>query len=363
MNISSWNITDVSYHYIGLRVLAGMPSATGRKQQTEVISRNVLKFVTDKALRLMLPEPPGDFQSVGEKICRELANFQFVRSERGHPYELTEIGRDALGLLAGKQYVELRRLMTQVHLQTYDNLRAVVQVHIKDGPVWRPIVTTAHLNEPDCLPNLLEPTFGGDATSIAREIYLELPQKTPSKIEDALHSKILQHILPAQKMRVALFRSMCDRLVSLRLLNKARAATPMCEFDKTYSPCVVDAPGQPWYMPLQVLLADGALYQIYLCEPDMVNAGHQDALLAAVDRAFTELPIEGGYYAIPELRDRVCQDLLIPEAAFDDGINRLLDRQPSPLSVGLQYDKITSQRRPLLRARQSTQLHNLIRRV
>ena len=57
MNITSYNVTDVSYHYIGLRVLAGTPYAADRNQQIEAISRSVLKFVTDRALRLMLPEP------------------------------------------------------------------------------------------------------------------------------------------------------------------------------------------------------------------------------------------------------------------------------------------------------------------
>ena len=95
----------------------------------------------------------------------------------------------------------------------------------------------------------------------------------------------------------------------------------------------------------------------------MVNPDHQDALLSAVDRAFSELPIVGGYYDIPDLRDWVCEHLLIPEAAFDEGINQLLDRQPSPLSVGLQYDRISGRRRPLVRLGQTTQIHNLIRRI
>lgn len=362
MNITSYNITDVSYHYIGLRVLAGMSSAAKRNEQTEAISHGVFKFVTDRALRLMLPEPRSTFDAVGVKICQELTHFQFVRGERGYPYELTAGGKDALALLAGKQYTELRRLMARVHLQTYENLRAVVQTHIDAGPVWRPIITAAHLGEPDYLNRLLKPTFGDDGAAIAQAIEADSPQSR-TKIEDALHTKILQHLMPGQKMRVALFRAMCDRLVTLRLLNKARAVALQCEFDKTYSPCVANAPSQPWHTPLQVPLRDGTMYHIYLCEPDMVNPDHQDALLAAVDRAFAVLPLEGGYYDIPDLRDRVCEHLLIPEAAFDDGINRLLDLQPSPLSVGLQYDRITSQRRPLVRTRQGTQLHNLVRRI
>ena len=169
--------------------------------------------------------------------------------------------------------------------------------------------------------------------------------------------------MPTQKVGVALFRSICDRLVSLRLLNKSRVTVQNCEFEKTYSPCVVDEPSYPWYLPLQVPLAGGETYQIYLSEPDMTAREHQDRLMKGIDKAFTVLSTVGGYYNIPELRDWVCEDLMIPEAAFDDGINHLLDRQPPVLSVGLQYDRITSQRRPLVRTRQATQLHNLIRRL
>lgn len=362
MNITSYNVTDVSYHYIGLRVLAGMPDAAERNRQFEAISRSVLKFVTDRALRLMLPEPRGTFETVGEKICQELAHFKFARSQSGRPYELTIAGKMALDLLSGKDYVELRRLMAYIHLQTYDNLRAIVETHIDAGPIWRPIVMSGHLAKPDYIQRLLEPTFGQNSATVAKSIGDELPQ-SPKKMEDALRAKILHHVMPGQKMGVALFRGICDRLVSLRLLNKSRSVTQHCEFEKSYSPCAHDVPSLPWYEPLQISLADGTSYQIYLCEPDMANSEHQDALLSTIDQAFAGLPMEGGYYDVPDLRDWVCEQLLIPEAAFDDGINQLLDRRPSPLSVGLQYDRITGQRRPLVRIRQDTQLYNVIRRL
>ena len=354
-------ITDVSYHYIGLRVLAGLPADAERSQQVEAIARNVLKFATDRALRMMSKEPRTTFSSVSEKICGELKAFQFVSAERGRPYQLTADGCNALALLEGRQYVELRRLMTRVHLQTYDNLRAVVKTHVDGDPVWSPIVAISRLGQPDYLQRLLEPTFGADAAAVVKSVESDLPQ-SPKRIEDVLRAKVLRQVMPAQKMNVALFRNVCDRLVSLRLLNKARIVKKYGEFEKTYSPCTVAKATQPWYAPLQVPLADGATYQIYLCEPDMANHDHQDVLLAAVDQAFAALPTVGGYYHIPDVRDWVCEHLLIPEAAFDDGINRLLDRQPAPLSVGLQYDQIAGHR-PLVRTRQATQLHNLIRRI
>ena len=363
MNINSYNITEVGYHYIALRVLDGMGTSTERNQQVEAISRNVRKFVSDRALRLMLPEPRGTFLTVGKKICEELVHFGFALSERGSPYELTTKGRKVLNLLTERRYVELRQVMISVHLKTYDNLRAVVQAHFDAGAIWQPVVSSTHLDKPGYLQGLLEPTFEQDAPNTLAETLDRQALPPAKKVQDILRAKVLTHATPIQDMRVALFRAICDRLVSLRILNKPRVARRQCEFEKTYSPCVTQHPSKPWYSPLQVPLDNGELYQIFLCEPDSTDPNYQTILLSGIDQAFYEMSPVGGYYDIPDLRDRVCEHLMIPEAAFDDGLNCLLDRQPAVLSVGLQYDKITSRRRPLVRIRQNTQLHNLIRRV
>ena len=363
MNITSYNVTDVAYHYIGLRVLDGMGTSAERSQQVEAISTNVRKFVSDRALRLMLPEPRGTFQTVGEKICQELVHFGLARSGRGSPYELNFLGRMALDLLAEQRYVELREEMVGLHLKTYDNLRAIVQAHMDAGAIWQPVVTSDHLEQQDYLQGLLEPTFGQDAPAILAETLDPDDLPPPKKIEDILRASVLKQAMPAQKMRVALFRGICDRLVSLRLLNKSRVVRNQCEFEKTYSPCVAENPTRPWYTPLPIPLDNGETYQIYSCEPDAADPDYQTALLSAIDQAFSAVSPEAGYYDIPDLRDWVCEYLMVPEAAFDDGLNCLLDRQPAVLSVGLQYERITGRRRPLVRTRQSTQLHNLIRRV
>ena len=363
MNITSYNVTDVAYHYIGLRVLDGMRTSAERSQQVEAISSNVRKFVSDRALRLMLPEPRGTFQTVGEKICQELVHFGFARSVRGSPYELTALGQMALGLLANQQYAELRQAMAEVHLKTYDNLRAILQAHIDAGAIWQPVVTSDHLGQPDYLQGLLEPTFGQDTPETLAKTLDRESLPPPKKIEDILRARVLKQAMPTQKMRVALFRGICDRLVSLRLLNKPRVLRKQCEFEKTYSPCVGENPTRPWYAPLIIPLDNGESYQIYSCEPDADDPDYQTAMLSAIDQAFSAMTPKAGYYDIPDLRDWVCEYLRVPEAAFDDGLNCLLDLQPAVLSVGLQYEKITGRRRPLVRTRQSTQLHNLIRSV
>ena len=138
MNISSFNITDVGFHYIGLRVLAAMPEAT-REEQNAAISRSVLKCVRDRALRLMLPEPKGTYDTVGEKVCQELVHFNFADSKRGRGYELTTEGKEILQLLNDKRYLEIRRRMALVHLNTYANLQAVVHCHIAQKGISEPI--------------------------------------------------------------------------------------------------------------------------------------------------------------------------------------------------------------------------------
>ena len=125
MNITSYNVTDVGYHYIGLRVLATSPNAP-REEQDAAVAKNVAKYASDKALRLMLPEPRSSFSSVGDKVLQELAHLQLAKLARGKGYALTTLGIQAVEALNGRKYDSLRRLMAKAHLETYDNLREVV---------------------------------------------------------------------------------------------------------------------------------------------------------------------------------------------------------------------------------------------
>ena len=168
---------------------------------------------------------------------------------------------------------------------------------------------------------------------------------------------------PDFKKGEPLFRALCDRLVSLRLLNMMRVNVKECEFTKSYSPCVSDSPPHTWYRYLEILLPAAVVYRIYLCEPDMTDDEAQEALLASVNQAFMSLIPQAGYYDLPDVRDWVCERLRIPEASFDEGINCLLDRQPSTLTVGLRYEGISGRRKPLVGNREPRQIFNLIRRA
>lgn len=365
MNISSYNVTDVTYHYIGLRVLDGMPRTAKRTEQIETVASNVRKFVSDRNQRLMVAAPGTSYRGTAEKICTELEHFRFVKSQgkpAGGRYDLTASGRHVLCLIAQQNAVALRRFMAHAHLQTYDNLRAVVQNHITAGPVWRPSeINAERIGQVGYLEALLTPAFGDDAVAVATTVRAEHSEQTPSRIRDALHGKIIKRFLPGQRMGVANFRALCARLATLRLLNLRRATFADCDFYKTYSPCVVVSPPYNWYTPLEVPLPNGETYWILFCEPDLGESGNQTILLDAIDHAMHQLSPIAGYHDIPDLRDTVCEALLIPEAAFDDGLNHLLDRTPSPLSVGFHYQRISANRKPLLR-RHTNQLHNLIRR-
>ena len=358
MNITSYNITDVSYHYIGLRVLDAVPSSAGRPSQFEAISRGVVKYVNDKALRLMLPEPRGTFETIGIKVCQELVHLGLANSDRSG-YSLTESGKGTLQLLASRKYVKLRKVMIAKHIATYDNFHAVLQSHIDRGAIWRPIVDAKKIEHKGYLQALLTPTFGRNAaTEVATRLDGHFSQ-TSKTIEAELHSKVIQHVIPNRKVGPPLFRTICDRLVSLRLLNIRRIDDKDCKFMKSYSPSVIRQPPHSWYEPLYVELPSET-YQIYLCEPDMSDKRNSDALLKSLDEALPQLMPEGGYYDIPEVRDVVCEALMIPEAAFDEGINSLLDRSPAVLSVGLRYERISGLRKPLVR---NKQIVNLLRRV
>lgn len=362
MKITSYNITDVGYLYIGLRILAGLPQKVGREEQMKTISRSILKYVSDKALRLMLPEPKGTFGTVGEKVCHELVHLQLARSVQG-AFEITDAGREVLELLDQKKHLKLRRLIASIHLQTYDNLRSIVQRHLEVGYIWLPIVETSQLSSENYLVRLLKPIFEESAAAIASELLNNIDSLSPKKIENALHERILRQVFCNETFSVPLFRAISDRLVSLRLLNIMKYNIENSEFAKSYSPCVATSPPHNWYIHLNIPLPSGELYSLYFCEPNMVDQQVQEILLKTVNEAFLILSQNAGYYDLPDVRDFVCDQLKIPEAAFDEGINCLLDLQPSPLTVGLHYEGISARRKPLTRTRETTQIYNLIRRT
>ena len=96
MNITSYNVTDVGYHYIGLRALDSLAPGTRRDNLTWTISQSVRKYVTDKALRMMLPEPRGTFETSGVKIVQELAHLGLAASVKG-VVRANGRGQDSLG--------------------------------------------------------------------------------------------------------------------------------------------------------------------------------------------------------------------------------------------------------------------------
>jgi hypothetical protein len=310
----------------------------------------------------MLPEPRGTFETAGEKICQELVHLRLANSLKG-AYELTEEGKEALSLLNSRQNKELRRFMVRAHLRTYDNLRLVVKKHLELDAIWRPVVNADKPANGDYIACLLAPTFGDKAVEEAAQVLSALNGSSPRKLEDTLCHLVLRKAAPEMRIGVPMFRAMCDRLVSLRLINQMREDRGGCEFLKTYSPCVVGPPPNDWYVALDVYLSSGELFPMYFCEPDMTTSETRKMFLEAVYDAFSVLTPTAGYYDLPEVRDNVSERLHIPEATFDEGLNLILDLDPRLLTVGLQYNGITGRRKPLVRDRGSTQIYNLVRKA
>lgn len=362
MNISSFNVTDVGYHHIGLRVLAAMPEAS-REEQNATISRSVLKYARDKALRLMLPEPKGTYDTVGEKVCQELVHFEFASAKKGRGHVLTAAGMESLRLLNERKYAALRRRMALIHLTTYANLQAVVHCHIVQNGLLNPVVEATRVIDAVYLAALMQPTFGAAAESEAVIFLEQVKERSPKKIEDAVRERILTKLIPQYSISVSLFRSMTDRLVSLRLLNGMRLSRKDAEFLRTYSPCVEAPPTRKWHHPVTTTLSTGGNYTIFLSEPDFLDEETNLTFLDTLDTAFSALPEQAGYFDLPDVRDFVCDAMLIPEAAFDEGVASLLERSKPPVTLGLTYDRITSRRKPLVRVGESAQIYNLIRRA
>mgnify|MGYP001561072469 CR=1 FL=1 len=126
---------------------------------------------------------------------------------------------------------------------------------------------------------------------------------------------------------------------------------------------MLNDPPRGWYRELDIPLSPFSKYKIFLCEPDMNDLETLNTILAGIEDAFANLKSEAGYYDLPSVRDYVCEDIRIPEAAFDEAVNSLLDQTPSPLSPGLRYEGISARRKPLVRTKATGQIHNLLRRT
>ena len=251
MKISSYNINDIAYHYIGVRVLDGMAGQnTTRAEQIAAISRNAYKYVSDKALRLMLPEPRGTYEAIGEKICQELVHMHFARATRGGPYELTENGEYIVRLLNERRYAELRKTMVSAHLSTYDNLRLVFFKHLELGALWRPILEAGTPVTKEMLRTFLTPIFREETLDVLDGMADNLLGRVGKQVEDEILSYFLRYYFGRDAMGIPLFRALCDRLISLRLINMTRAPCGKREFLKSYSTATRDQPSDPWYVPV-----------------------------------------------------------------------------------------------------------------
>jgi hypothetical protein len=339
-----------------------MPEAS-KEEQTATISRSVLKYARDRALRLMLPEPKGTYDTVGEKVCQELGHFEFADAKKGRGYELTTAGIETLGLLNERNFLEIRRRMALVHLKTYGNLQAVVHCHIAQNGILRPSVEASRVIDAAYVATLLRPTFGILAEGEAQVFLEQRTGQSPKKIEDALRERVLKKSISQYSIGEPLFRAMVDRLVSLRLLNGMRVSSEGAEFYRTYSPCVEGAPARKWHHGVTTVLSVGGTYKIYFSEPDFEDEETTQTLLNTLDESYSTLPEQAGYFDLPDVRDFVCNKLLIPEAAFDEGVIALLEKPNSPVTLGLTYERITGRRKPLVRVGESTQIYNLIRRA
>jgi len=291
-----------------------------------------------------------------------LVHFNYARLIRGAGYELTTDGKFVLELLNSKRYRELRREMVKVHLITYDNLRLIVDRHIELGSIFSPLVEVGRLGDGDYLVGLLKPTFKSNAaTALASALNDLVEGQNAKKVESALRAVILNFLFSQSNVTVPLFRSMSDRLISLRLLNTMKTTVGGCEFAKSYSPCTMTEPTLEWQSKLEVSLRSGHPYTIFLSDPDMEKTSTQQALLQYLEKALASLPSQAGYYDLPDVRDFVCESMRIPETAFDEGVNVLLDRDNPPVTVGLMYERISGRRKPMVRSRGPTQVFNLIR--
>jgi hypothetical protein len=297
----------------------------------------------------MLPAPRGTFSSVGEKVLNELRHFALTESQDKRVI-LSVKGSEALQLLQKSRFTELRRLFVQLHLETYDNLLAVVEYLASGAVVLRPMKENLDLTQLTALARSYLP-WEGDKISFDTDL-------TPQKAEELITTRLLEHCFPNAKLTVPIFRSMCDRLASLRLINQSRVSKDGADGFAIYGTCS-NARNAEWDVELSFTIGH-SVRLLFLSEFSLDKKGAWKALASALERAFHELKPEGGFYDLPDVRDRVCLELRIPEAAFDNAVSEMLDSPNPPISLGLRYERITGRRKPMVR-QPGNQIFNLIR--
>jgi len=360
MKITSYNITDVGYHHIGIRVLGTENTNIPKQEQCDIIARSILKYARDKALRLLLPEPRGTFESIGEKVCYELVHFKIADSQK-NSFALTDYGNYIFSLISNKKFSDLRKEMVCVHLKTYENLLSVLQSHWQQGSIIFPIVDTENSKDQAYLGKLINLTFATESSRFRNEILENILNKSAKFIEDYIREQILKMTLIDKSIRLPLYRSLLDRLNSLRLVNNKKQLDNELDSYESYS---VISQVKNKFFPNQTIKFEDEYkkpYELYYPEPDYDNDSTFITLLNAILESFELLNNQAGYFSIPQVRDLVCQKLLISEGSFDEGLNKILDKKQTELTVALSYEGISGKRKPLYRSRLK-QIYNLIKR-
>jgi hypothetical protein len=87
----------------------------------------------------------------------------------------------------------------------------------------------------------------------------------------------------------------------------------------------------------------------------------EPSVLSALKAARGDLIERAGYYRIYELRDRVCEALGLSQGMFDSAFVYIYRTRPGLMTLGVDYEKITSKRLPIeIRDGGSSNLFNLV---
>src|SRR5438046_2073588 len=98
----------------------------------------------------------------------------------------TSSPRSARQRLQASTRKPLRRVMAEVHLLVFDNLRALMRHYLEVGPIFSPTVEAEKADDKDYIRRLLTPALGSEARAVADEITDTLKEMAPKKVEDAL---------------------------------------------------------------------------------------------------------------------------------------------------------------------------------
>jgi hypothetical protein len=370
-SISSFNINDVALYYHALRALSDEPREPAAA--AEHVRERLVAYLERRRAVLSLPPLRTEMTSIGKKAISELRSMGLCALEDGK-VQLLEPGRDVVSQLVSGNAKLARRAVLGQMIETFDNVYGLVCTLSASGgkplhlPAPRSSVSSEESDDATpgtadgtldlqafcdawrawCLENQRPDLLPDDLLARAQELHERSTDRdVGQRIKNAVQPLVLEKATGGVVSKVAIFRTIRDRLETAGAVNSRVRLLEgsTIGLETAYSCLHIGAvpPGNPSaFIRLAVPRSPAP---IFVHEPEPTALA--DQLLEELGFASRSLVARAGYYRIYELRDRVCERLLLSQGVFDATFLHVYSSRPQAFSLGVDYETITAKRLPV----------------